>query len=259
MSERYNPQEIEAKWQKRWDDEQLYASHIREDKPKYYFLDMFAYPSGDLHWGHLRNYTIGDVVARYKVHQGFNVMHPTGFDAFGLPAENAAIKRGVKPNDWTFQNIANMQSQFKRMGYGYDWSRQVITCQPEYYKWNQWFFTQFFKAGLAYKKKSPVNWCPECQTALANEQVKEGACERCGTVVAKRMMEQWYFRITDYAERLLDGHAKLEWPEDVIAMQKNWIGKSQGVEFAWQIDGTDKSFRVFTTRPDTVFGVTFMV
>ncbi|MHB9129880.1 MAG: leucine--tRNA ligase [Armatimonadota bacterium] len=259
MSERYHPQEIEKKWQQRWAEEKLYESEVLPEKPKFYFLDMFAYPSGDLHWGHIRNYTIGDVVARYKLSQGFNVMHPTGFDAFGLPAENAAIQRGVHPREWTFRNIHNMESQFRAMGYSYDWSRAIITCTPEYYKWNQWFFTQFFKAGLAYKKKSAVNWCPECQTALANEQVDNGACERCSTGVVKRMMEQWYFRITQYADRLLEGHAKIEWPEDVVAMQKNWIGKSQGVEFAWQIDGREDNFRVFTTRPDTVFGVTYMV
>ena len=198
---------------------------------------MFAYPSGDLHWGHIRNYTIGDVVARYKLHQGYNMMHPTGFDAFGLPAENAAIKRQVHPRDWTLRNIANMESQFRGMGYSYDWSREIITCEPEYYRWNQWFFIQFFNAGLAYKRKSPVNWCPECQTALANEQVVSGACERCGAGVVKRMMEQWYFRITQYAERLLEGHAHIDWPEDIMLMQKNWIGKSQGVEFGWQLDG----------------------
>lgn len=259
MSERYNPQEIEMKWQQRWEDEQLYRSESNIHKPKYYFLEMFAYPSGDLHWGHLRNYTIGDVVARYKTHQGFNVMHPAGFDAFGLPAENAAILRGVHPRDWTYKNISNMRQQFRVMGYGYDWSREVITCDPAYYRWNQWFFIQLYNAGLAYKKKSPINWCPDCQTALANEQVSNGACERCGATVVKRLMEQWYFRITKYAERLLDGHAQLEWPDDVILMQKHWIGKSQGVEFSWQLADHDESFRVFTTRPDTVFGVTFMV
>ena len=259
MHERYNPQEIEEKWQQRWLEENSYAAEILPERPKYYFLEMFAYPSGDLHWGHLRNYTIGDVAARFRLHQGYNVLHPTGFDAFGLPAENAAIKRGVQPREWTYLNIANMQAQFKRMGYAYDWSRQVVTCDPDYYIWNQWLFLQLFKAGLAYKRKSAVNWCPECQTALANEQVVSGVCERCNTGVAKRMMEQWYFRITDYAERLLDGHATLDWPDDVLAMQKNWIGKSQGVEFHWQLDGRDDGFRVFTTRPDTVFGVTFMV
>ncbi|OPZ86668.1 MAG: Leucine--tRNA ligase [bacterium ADurb.Bin429] len=259
MSERYQPGEIEPEWQRRWSEAKLHESRELRDRPKFYFLDMFAYPSGDLHWGHLRNYTIGDVVSRYQMHRGFNVMHPTGFDAFGLPAENAAIKRGIHPREWTYKNIANMESQFRAMGYSYDWSREVITCDPAYYRWNQWFFIQFYKAGLAYKKKSPVNWCPECQTALANEQVVNAACERCGTAVVKRMMEQWYFRITDYADRLLEGHAKLDWPEDVILMQRNWIGKSQGVEFDWQIDGLSDTLRVFTTRPDTVFGVTYMV
>jgi len=258
MSERYNPLEIEPKWQQRWADARLFETRVTA-RPKYYFLDMFAYPSGDLHWGHIRNYTIGDVVARYKLHEGFNVMHPTGFDAFGLPAENAAIKRGVHPREWTFENIANMESQFRAMGYNYDWSREIITCEPAYYRWNQWFFIQLYNAGLAYKRKSAVNWCPECQTALANEQVVSGACERCGAGVQKRMMEQWYFRITRYAERLLDGHADLLWPDDVITMQKNWIGRSEGVEFSWEIEGHPDKMTVFTTRPDTVFGVTFMV
>jgi len=259
MRERYNPQETEAKWQQIWAEQRLFESRVVANKPKFYFLDMFAYPSGDLHWGHIRNYTIGDVVARYQLHRGFNVLHPTGFDAFGLPAENAAIKRGVHPREWTFRNITNMEQQFRAMGYGYDWSREVITCEPAYYRWNQWFFIQLFNAGLAYKKKSAVNWCPECTTALANEQVVSGACERCGTGVEKRQMEQWYFRITDYAERLLAGHAQLDWPEDVVAMQKNWIGKSQGVEFSWALEGRSDQLTVFTTRPDTVFGVTFMV
>jgi leucyl-tRNA synthetase len=259
MNDRYFPQEIEQKWQQRWDDSNLYHAEINEDKPKYYFMDMFAYPSGDLHWGHIRNYTIGDVVARYKRHCGYNVMHPTGFDAFGLPAENAAIKRKVHPRDWTMMNIANMQKQFRAMGYGYDWQRSVVTCQPDYFKWNQWFFIQLFNKGLAYKKRSAVNWCPDCQTALANEQVVDGTCERCENPVVKRMMEQWYFRITEYAERLLAGHNDISWPDDIVSMQKNWIGKSQGVEFAWKINGHDKAFRVFTTRPDTVYGVTFMV
>lgn len=259
MPERYNPQEIEAKWQQRWLEEDSYAAEVLPERPKYYFLEMFAYPSGDLHWGHLRNYTIGDVAARFRIHQGYNVLHPTGFDAFGLPAENAAIKRGVKPHDWTYQNIRNMQQQFARMGYAYDWKRQVITCDPDYYIWNQWLFIQLFNSGLAYKRKSPVNWCPECMTALANEQVVNGSCERCNTAVVKRLMEQWYFRITKYAERLLDGHANLDWPDDVLTMQKNWIGKSEGVEFTWKLAGRDDGFRVFTTRPDTVFGVTFMV
>ncbi len=260
MTDRYVPQDIEPKWQALWTSEGLYTSHIDPSRPKYYFLEMFAYPSGDLHWGHLRNYTIGDVVARYKLHQGFNVMHPVGFDAFGLPAENAAIKRGVHPREWTYKNIANMEHQFQAMGYSYDWSREFVTCDPAYFRWNQWFFLQFYKAGLAYKRKSPVNWCPECQTALANEQVVNGTCERCSTAVIKRSMEQWYLRITEYAERLLNGHAALDWPEDVLLMQKNWIGKSQGVEFGWALlNHPEEMLRVFTTRPDTVFGVTFMV
>ena len=259
MPEFYQPQVIEPKWQGVWEATGQYTAQPNPDKPKYYFLEMFAYPSGDLHWGHIRNYTIGDAVARYKVHCGFNVMHPTGFDSFGLPAENAAIQRKVEPHDWTLKNIENMTKQFKAMGYGYDWARAFNTCEPEYYRWNQWLFTRLFNAGLAYKKKSAVNWCPECQTALANEQVDNGSCERCSATIEKRKMEQWYFRITDYAERLLDGHAALDWPEDVLLMQKNWIGKSRGVEFAWQLENNPAELRVFTTRPDTVFGVTFMV
>jgi len=258
MSERYYPREIEPKWQQRWAGARLFETQVTA-RPKFYFLDMFVYSSGDLHWGHIRNYTIGDVVARYKLHQGFNVLHPTGFDAFGLPAENAAIQRGVHPREWTFRNIANMESQFRAMGYSYDWSREIITCEPAYYRWNQWFFIQLYNAGLAYKRKSAVNWCPECRTALANEQVVSGACERCGAGVMKRMMEQWYFRITRYADRLLRGHDSLLWPDDVVAMQKNWIGRSEGVEFSWEIEGHPDKMTVFTTRPDTVFGVTFMV
>ena len=261
MNEKYNPSLIETKWQKIWDENSAYKVDEKSEKPKYYFLEMFAYPSGDLHWGHLRNYTIGDVVSRYKMHNGYNVLHPTGFDAFGLPAENAAIKHGVNPKDWTYKNIENMIGQFKRMGYAYDWDRQIITCSPEYYKWNQWLFIQFFKAGLCYKKNSPVNWCESCKTALANEQVVGGACERCETPIVKRPMEQWYLKITDYAERLLDGFKDIDWPEDVIAMQRNWIGKSEGVEFGFALENapTEEAFRVFTTRPDTIFGVTFIV
>ena len=284
MDTKYDPQAIEERWQNAWAEARLYEARSDGPGPKFFFLDMFAYPSGDLHWGHIRNYTIGDVVCRYKMHRGFTVLHPTGFDAFGLPAENAAIQRKVAPRDWTHRNITNMERQFRRMGYTYDWDREVITCDPDYYRWNQWFFLQLYKAGLAYKRRSPVNWCPSCQTALANEQVAAGLCERCGTAVVKRMMAQWYFRITQYAERLLDGHAGLDWPDDILTMQRNWIGKSRGVEFAWRVESStfnvqrstsneqssespDSSFilhpssffRVFTTRPDTVFGVTFMV
>jgi len=261
MKEKYNPSFIENKWQEIWEKENTYKVSESGDKQKYYFLEMFAYPSGDLHWGHLRNYTIGDVSSRYLTHKGYNVLHPTGFDAFGLPAENAAIKRGVDPKAWTYLNIDNMVSQFKKMGYSYDWDRQIITCSPEYYKWNQWLFIQLYKAGLCYKKNSPVNWCEGCKTALANEQVIGGVCERCDTPIIKRPMEQWYLKITDYAERMLDGLDKIDWPEDVVTMQRNWIGKSCGVEFGFTLSNCPEkeAFRVFTTRPDTIFGVTFIV
>ncbi len=261
MKERYDFKEIEGKWQKFWEAENLYAVPDFSDRPKYYCLEMFPYPSGKLHMGHVRNYSIGDVVARFKTMQGYNVLHPMGWDAFGLPAENAAIKHGnVHPADWTIDNIDTMREQLKQLGISYDWNREIATCHPGYYKWTQWLFLQLYKNGLAYKKKAAVNWCPSCATVLANEQVKEGSCERCKTVVEKRELEQWFFRITNYADRLLDDIKLLEgWPEKVKIMQENWIGRSEGAEIHFPIEGLDESFTVFTTRPDTVYGVTYMV
>lgn len=259
--DRYHPQEIETHWQARWESERLFERVDPAGPDKEYVIEMFAYPSGDLHWGHVRNYTIGDVYARYQAARGRNVFHPFGFDAFGLPAENAAIKRGIHPAEWTYANIAKMTGQLKRMGYAYDWSNTLNTCDPEYYRWNQWLFLKFFDRGLAYRKKSYLNWCPEDKTVLANEQVVNGACERCGTPVIKRELEQWFFRITEYADRLLDNHPTLDWPQPVIEMQKNWIGRSTGarIEFALNAPFEGESIPVFTTRPDTVFGVTYMV
>lgn len=260
MNERYLFSEIETKWQKKWEEQNIYKVTEDKDKEKYYVLEMFPYPSGKLHMGHVRNYSIGDVLARYKTMKGFNVLHPMGYDAFGLPAENAAIKHGVEPAEWTYSNMDEMTVQLKQLGLSYDWDRKVATCTPEYYKWMQWIFIQFYKKGLAYKKENPVNWCPSCQTVLANEQVVDGECERCHSKVGKKNLSQWYFKITDYAERLLDGLEKLPgWPNKVKIMQKNWIGRSEGAEVTFEIEGTDKSFDVFTTRVDTIFGVTFMV
>lgn len=258
---RYHPADIEAKWQARWQEEALFARRDGAASDKQYVIEMFAYPSGDLHWGHVRNYTIGDVFARYQTARGKNVFHPFGFDAFGLPAENAAIKRGIHPAQWTHGNIANMTSQLKRMGYSYDWDHTLNTCDPEYYRWNQWLFLKFFERGLAYKKRSLLNWCPQDKTVLANEQVLNGACERCGTPVVKRELSQWFFRITDYADRLLENHSQLNWPQAVIEMQKNWIGRSTGALIRFDLDEpfAGETLPVFTTRPDTLFGVTYMV
>ncbi len=259
MDRHYNFQEIEKKWQQKWADEGVYKVQEQSDKPKYYVLEMFPYPSGNLHMGHVRNYSIGDVVARFKHMQGYNVLHPMGWDSFGLPAENAAIKHGVFPRDWTLSNIDNMRSQLKSMGLSYDWDREVATCLPEYYKWTQWLFLQLYKHGLAYKKHAAVNWCPSCATVLANEQVVDGRCERCDAVVEKKDLDQWFFKITDYAQRLLDDLAKLPgWPEKVKTMQHNWIGRSEGVEAMFKTEAGDE-LPVFTTRVDTIFGVTYMV
>ncbi len=260
MIERYDFGEIEAKWQKNWEENKLFKTTEEEGKKKYYLLEMFPYPSGKLHMGHVRNYSIGDVATRYLRMNGYNVLHPMGWDSFGLPAENAAIKHGIHPNVWTWDNIAEMRSQLKVLGLSYDWDREVATCHPDYYKWMQWIFIQFFEKGLAYKKKNPVNWCPSCQTVLANEQVVDGACERCATPVGKKDLDQWYLKITDYADRLLGDLDKLDgWPNKVKVMQKNWIGKSVGAEVDFTIDGFDKDLKIFTTRPDTLYGVTYMV
>ncbi len=260
MNERYDFKTIEKKWQNYWKENQCFKTTEDKTKEKYYVLEMFPYPSGKLHMGHVRNYSIGDVVARCKKMQGFNVLHPMGFDSFGLPAENAAIKHGIEPSKWTWDNIHEMEMQLNQLGLSYDWDREVQTCSPDYYKWMQWIFIQFYNKGLAYKKENPVNWCPSCQTVLANEQVVDGCCERCKTPVGKKNLSQWYFKITDYAERLLENLDKLEgWPTKVKTMQRNWIGKSVGAEIDFKIDGTDKVMKVFTTRADTLFGVTYMV
>jgi len=261
MVVKYNPQEIEKKWQQRWAEDRLYEVSEDDPRPKWYALTMFPYTSGDLHIGHWYAMAPSDVHARFKRMQGYNVLHPMGFDAFGLPAENAAISRGIHPFTWTMQNIDNMRRQLKSMGAIYDWNREVITCLPEYYKWTQWFFLKLYENGLAYRGKAPVNWCPRCQTVLANEQVVEGFCERCGAAVSRRDLEQWFFRITKYADKLMQ-HNGIDWPERIKMMQRNWVGKSQGTEISFALDhpGVDeREIRVFTTRPDTIFGVTFMV
>ena len=261
MLAKYNPQEIEKKWQQRWTEDKLYEVNEDSSKPKWYALTMFPYTSGDLHIGHWYAMAPSDVHARFKRMQGYNVLHPMGFDAFGLPAENAAIKRGIHPYKWTSRNIDNMRRQLKSMGTIYDWSREVITCQPEYYRWTQWFFLKLHEAGLAYRAKAPVNWCPNCQTVLANEQVVEGFCERCGAAVIHRDLEQWFFGITRYADELME-HNGILWPEQIKTMQRNWVGKSYGTEISFALshpEVTEKEIRVFTTRPDTIFGVTFMV
>jgi len=253
--------EIEPKWQKFWDDEGLFAVDLDEkEREKYYCLVMFPYPSGELHVGHGRNYIIGDAVVRYKLMQGYNVLSPMGFDAFGLPAENAAIKNNIHPKESTLKNIERMKEQFAGWGVGYDWSREVASCMPDYYRWTQWLFLQFYKKGLAYKKKASVNWCPSCQTVLANEQVVDDACERCDAVVEEKDLEQWFFKTTEYAQRLLDDLELLEnWPDRVKTMQKNWIGRSEGVQIHFPIVDSDKTLECFTTRPDTIFGVTYAV
>ena len=256
----YRFSEIESKWQQKWEKDNAFRRLEDPGKKKYYMLEMFPYPSGKLHMGHVRNYSIGDVITRYKTMQGYNVLHPMGWDAFGLPAENAAIGHGVHPRAWTWDNINNMRQQLKGLGLSYDWEREVATCHPGYYKWTQWMFLQFFKKGLAYKKKAYVNWCPSCNTVLANEQVVNSQCERCGTSVGKKDLEQWFFRITSYAERLLKDIEKLKgWPEKVKIMQKNWIGRSEGAMVNFKIEDSDESITVFTTRPDTIYGVTYMV
>lgn len=260
MNEKYNFKEIEAKWQKYWKENDCFKTVEDENKEKYYVLEMFPYPSGKLHMGHVRNYSIGDVVARCKSMQGFNVLHPMGFDSFGLPAENAAIKHGVAPGKWTWDNIHEMEDQLAQLGLSYDWDREVQTCSPDYYKWMQWIFIQFYNKGLAYKKENPVNWCPSCQTVLANEQVVDGCCERCKSPVGKKNLSQWYLKITDYADRLLDNLDKLDgWPNKVKIMQRNWIGKSTGAEVEFKIKDSDEILTVFTTRVDTIYGTTYMV
>lgn len=257
----YDFREIEKKWQTKWKDNNQYKMDTRdESKPKYYCLEMFPYPSGKIHMGHVRNYSIGDVVARFKKMEGYNVLHPMGWDSFGLPAENAAIKNGIHPHIWTMSNIEEMKEQLNVLGLSYDWDREVTTSTPEYYKWTQKIFLEFYKEGLAYKKNSFVNWCPSCETVLANEQVVQGCCERCDSVVEKKELEQWYFKITDFAEDLLKDLDKLDgWPEKVKLMQRNWIGKSHGATIDFKIKDSDETITVYTTRPDTIYGTTFMV
>ncbi len=258
---RYNPEQIEKKWQKIWEENDFFrATHENADLPKYYVLEMFPYPSGNIHMGHVRNYSIGDVVARMKRMQGYNVLHPMGWDAFGLPAENAAIKNKSHPSQWTYQNIKYMRQELKRLGYSYDWSKELATCHPGYYQWEQRFFLELYQQGLIYRKKAPVNWCPTCVTVLANEQVEAGLCWRCDSQVQRRELYQWFLRITDYAEELLRDLDKLGegWPERVISMQRNWIGKSLGMEIDFYIPDLDRVLTVFTTRQDTLYGATFM-
>lgn len=260
MEERYSPLDIESKWQEKWLADNAFKTEMDKDRPEYYVLEMFPYPSGNLHMGHVRNYSIGDVIARYKTMQGFNVLHPMGWDAFGMPAENAAIKHKLQPADWTWSNIDNMRKQQRALGLSYDWDREVATCHPEYYRWTQWLFLQFHKMGLAYKKKASVNWCNECNTVLANEQVIDGCCWRCDSVVVKKDLEQWFFKITDYADTLLKDLDLLGgWPERVKTMQENWIGRSEGAEFSFDVPEFNEKIPVYTTRPDTIFGVSYMV
>ena len=260
MSKDYNPKEIEEKWQKIWEDKSFNRSEADPDKEKYYVLEMFPYPSGKLHMGHMRVYSIGDVLARFLRMKGYNVLHPMGWDAFGLPAENAAIQHQVPPAQWTDNNIAFMKKQQVSLGLSYDWEREVTTCHPDYYRWTQWLFLKLYEMGLAYKKKADVNWCSQCETVLANEQVIDGACWRCGTGVVTQDLEQWFFKITQYADRLLEDLELLEgWPERVKIMQKNWIGRSEGAEVDFPVKDSEKVISIFTTRPDTLYGVTYMV
>ena len=264
MSE-YKPQAIEKKWQDRWSAARAFEVTEDPSKPKFYCLEMFAYPSGHAHMGHVRNYTLGDVVARMKRMRGFNVLHPFGWDAFGLPAENAAIKNAMHPETWTLENIEHMKGQLQRLGISYAWEREIATCLPDYYRWNQWVFLKMLERGLAFRKRSNVNWCPSCQTVLANEQVVDGACWRCGTPVTVRELEQWFFKITDYADQLLDGMDELgEWPDKVLTMQRNWIGRSEGARVRFAIEpqagkSETRSIEVFTTRIDTIYGANFIV
>lgn len=260
MKEQYFPQEIEKKWQKVWEEKNSFYTPEDSTKPKYYALSMFPYPSGRLHMGHVRNYTITDVVARFKKAQGYNVLHPIGWDSFGLPAENAAMQKGADPASWTDENISYMTQQLKMLGLSYDWGREVTTCKPDYYKWTQWLFLQLFKKGLAYKKEAAVNWCEKCATVLANEQVIDGKCWRCDEIVIKKYLSQWFFKITDYAEALLQDLNKLEgWGENVKTMQANWIGKSTGAILKFKVVEKDMEIPVYTTRPDTAYGITYLV
>ena len=260
METRYNPSEIETKWQTQWRAQNLFDTTFDPAKPKFYYLDMFPYPSGALHVGHVRNYAIGDAVARYRVMNGYNVLHPMGWDAFGLPAENAAIKNGVHPAQWTDKCIEQMHEQFDKLGIAFDWSREIATCKPDYYKWTQWLWIQLYNAGLIERKSALVNWCPNDQTVLANEQVKDGKCDRCGHLVEQKELTQWFANTPAYAQRLLDDLETLtDWPERVIKAQRDWIGRSEGVTFRFPLRDREGEIEVFTTRVDTVFGVTYLV
>ncbi len=258
--ETYDFKEIESKWQTRWEKDKTFRVEENSEKEKYYLLEMFPYPSGKIHMGHVRNYTIGDALARFKRMQGFNVLHPIGWDAFGLPAENAAIKNNTHPAEWTFENIKSMRSQIKKLGYSYDWDREIATCHPEYYRWNQWIFLQLLERDLVYRKKTSVNWCEDCQTVLANEQVIDGLCWRCDQPVIDKQQEGWFFKITAYADELLEACKELEnnWPDQVLTMQRNWIGKSYGAEAVFSVKNSNQTIKIFTTRPDTLFGATYM-
>ncbi|RKY97359.1 MAG: leucine--tRNA ligase, partial [Candidatus Hydrothermota bacterium] len=255
----YNILDVERKWQKWWAERGIYKTK-RDPRKKYYVLEMFPYPSGDLHMGHLKNYVIGDVVARVKMMEGYDVLHPMGWDAFGLPAENAAIKHGIHPKEWTYKNIETFRNTLKSIGISYDWDKEIATCESSYYKWTQWLFILLYKKGLAYRKKEFVNWCPTCKTVLANEQVVDGKCERCKTPVVKKELEQWFFKITEYADRLVDDLKLLQgkWPENIIKQQENWIGRSYGTKIVFKYKGGKLDLPVFTTRADTLFGVTFI-
>ncbi|MEE3347475.1 MAG: leucine--tRNA ligase [Nitrospinota bacterium] len=257
----YDPNSIEAKWQAYWEKHKSFKVEAGSSKKKYYLLEMFPYPSGRIHMGHVRNYTIGDTLARFKRMQGYNVIHPLGWDAFGMPAENAAIKNKTHPAQWTFENIRAMRKQIKALGLSYDWDREIATCHPSYYKWNQWLFLRFLEKGLAYRKNSTIHWCEDCNTVLANEQVVDGCCWRCDNEVVQKQQEGWFFKITDYADRLLEGCKTLsgKWPEQVLTMQTNWIGKSFGAEVDFKIPQSDEVIKIFTTRPDTLYGAMFMV
>ncbi|MCL5406259.1 MAG: leucine--tRNA ligase [Deltaproteobacteria bacterium] len=259
MEQKYSPKSIEKKWQQYWDNSRVFEVHEDGSREKYYLLEMFPYPSGRIHMGHVRNYTIGDVVARFMRMRGYNVLHPMGWDAFGMPAENAAIKAGTHPAKWTYDNIDYMRNQLKQLGFSYDWSREIATCDPAYYRWEQLFFLKMYDSGLAYRKSSYVNWCSKCQTVLANEQVESGLCWRCDTPVVQKEMEQWFFRITHYVDELLDNTLKLPgWPERVLVMQQNWIGRSTGSRLLFPLESGDGNIQVFTTRADTLFGATFL-
>ena len=255
MQEQYRPEEIESKVQQHWDEKRTFEVTEDESKEKYYCLSMLPYPSGRLHMGHVRNYTIGDVIARYQRMLGKNVLQPIGWDAFGLPAEGAAVKNNTAPAPWTYDNIAYMKNQLKMLGFGYDWSRELATCTPEYYRWEQKFFTELYKKGLVYKKTSAVNWCPNDQTVLANEQVIDGCCWRCDTKVERKEIPQWFIKITAYADELLNDLDNLDhWPDTVKTMQRNWIGRSEGVEITFNVENYDQTLTVYTTRPDTFMG-----